>query len=306
MPNAAPDRSETEQDTAPDPQGLTEARNAADGRNKRDYVQGMFSDIAPRYDLLNHVLSMNIDKGWRRKALARLNWLARPNGTYLDLCAGTLDVGATLSKLRGFSGFIIGADFAFPMLKYGWGKASANVLAPVTADAMVLPLGDASLDGAIVAFGIRNVADLDVSLREVYRVLKPGVRFVILEFSTPSSRLVRSLYHAYFHYALPMVGRLVSGHGSAYTYLPLSVSKFPTLQALAGRMKQAGFVSVAFETLTFGIAAIHVGYKPESADSGNRAPSATAQSTNTESTNTESTNAESANAVPDAAASRHT
>jgi len=283
MPNAAPDRTATTQDSTPDPQGLTEARNAADGRNKSDYVQGMFSDIAPRYDLLNHLLSMNIDKGWRRKALARLNWAARPDGTFLDLCAGTLDVAAALSKLSGFSGFIVGADFAFPMLKHGSGKAPAGVLAPVTADAMVLPLRDASMDGAIVAFGIRNVADLDVSLREVHRVLRPGARFVILEFSTPSTRLVRSFYHAYFHYVLPFVGRIASGHGSAYTYLPLSVSKFPTLQALADRMNQEGFVNVAWQTLTFGIAAIHVGAKPAQA---------------------ESAQAESTNTVPDVAAPR--
>ncbi len=276
MPNAAPDRTETEQDTAPDPQGLIEARNAADGRNKSTYVQGMFSDIAPRYDLLNHVLSMNIDKAWRRKALALLNWSSRPNGTYLDLCAGTLDVGAALGKLRGFSGFIVGADFAFPMLKYGSGKASVGVLAPVTADAMVLPLRDASMDGAIVAFGIRNVADLDVCLREVRRVLRPGARFVILEFSTPSSWFVRSFYHAYFHYALPLIGRIVSGHGSAYTYLPLSVSKFPTLQALADRMTQAGFVNVAWQTLTFGIAAIHVGTIPARAESAAAVPAGVA------------------------------
>lgn len=243
-------------------QGLAKARDAADGRDKRRYVQGMFSDIAPRYDLLNHLLSMNIDKAWRKKALRQLNWTAKPEGTYLDLCAGTLDVGATLSKTKGFDGFIVGADFAFPMLKHGAGKAPANVLAPVTADAMVLPLRDASVDGAIVAFGIRNVADLDVCLREVARVLRPGARFVILEFSTPSSFIVRSFYHAYFHYVLPLVGKLVSGHGSAYTYLPLSVSKFPTLEALATRMSQSGFTSVTYQTLTFGIAAIHVGTVP--------------------------------------------
>ena len=262
MPNAAPDRSEIVENDAHNPGGLREARNAADGENKRAYVQGMFSDIAPRYDLLNHVLSMNIDKGWRRKALAKLNWSRTPAGTYLDLCAGTLDVGAALSKLAGFSGFVVGADFAYPMLRHGVGKAPASVLAPVTADAMLLPLRDACMDGAIVAFGIRNVADLDVSLREVRRILRPGARFVILEFSTPSSWLVRTFYHAYFHYALPLVGRIVSGHGSAYTYLPLSVSKFPTLQALADRMKQAGFVDVTWQSLTFGIAAIHVGTVP--------------------------------------------
>jgi demethylmenaquinone methyltransferase/2-methoxy-6-polyprenyl-1,4-benzoquinol methylase len=213
---------------------------------------------------LNHLLSMNSDKGWRKKALQKLNWTTQPGGTYLDLCAGTLDVGAQLTRTKGFGGFIVGADFAFPMLKFGAGKAPKNMLSPVTADAMVLPLRDASMNGAIVAFGIRNVADLDVCLREVRRVLKPGARFVILEFSTPSSWIVRTFYHAYFHTVLPLVGKLVSGHGSAYTYLPLSVSKFPTLDALGARMRNAGFTDVSWETLTFGIAAIHVGTTPAS------------------------------------------
>lgn len=237
---------------------LDTATQAADGTGKREYVQQMFSDIAPRYDLLNHVLSMNIDKRWRKKALVALDWRARPTGTYLDLCAGTLDVGATLVRQAGFKGFVAGADFAVPMLQHGAGKAPRAVLAPVGADALALPFGTAVLDGAIVAFGIRNVADLDAGLREVRRVLTPGARFVILEFSTPRWAIVRALYHAYFHNVLPLIGKLVSGHGSAYTYLPLSVAKFPTEDALADRLREAGFRSVEWQRLTFGIAAIHV------------------------------------------------
>jgi len=237
----------------------TIASSAARGEGKRDYVQQMFSDIAPRYDLLNHVLSLNIDKAWRTKALRALRWTDRPNGTYLDLCAGTLDVGATLSRQTGFNGFVVGADFAVPMLQYGNGKAPRDVLAPVGADALALPFGDGTLDGAIVAFGIRNVSDLDAGLREVKRVLKPGARFVILEFSTPPIALVRVAYHAYFHYVLPFIGRLVSGHRSAYTYLPLSVSQFPTETRLAERMRAAGFATVNWERLTLGVSAIHVG-----------------------------------------------
>ena len=238
---------------------LQQAANAARGDGKRDYVQQMFSDIAPRYDLLNHVLSMNIDKGWRVKALEALAWSARPTGRYLDLCAGTLDVGAMLTRQRGFGGFVVGADFAVPMLQHGNGKAPRAVLSPVGADALALPLADASLDGAIVSFGIRNVADLDAGLREVRRVLKPGTRFVILEFSTPRSALIRAGYHAYFHNVLPLIGRLVSGHKSAYTYLPMSVAQFPTGDDLAARMRMAGFSTVTWQPLTFGIAAIHVG-----------------------------------------------
>lgn len=254
----APGRASNDTSGPRPPDDLAAAEQAALGSGKREYVQQMFSDIAPRYDLLNHVLSLNIDKAWRRKALRALDWMARPAGTYLDLCAGTLDVGATLVKQPGFSGFVTGADFAVPMLQHGAGKAPRSVLAPVGADALALPFGNERLDGAIVAFGIRNVADLDAGLREVRRVLRPGARFVILEFSTPPWAIVRMLYHAYFHHVLPLVGRLVSGHGSAYTYLPLSVAQFPTEEALADRLRRAGFGTVSWRRLTFGIAAIHV------------------------------------------------
>ncbi len=235
------------------------AARAARGDGKRDYVQQMFSDIAPRYDLLNHILSLNIDRAWRVKALRALAWRDRPQGTYLDLCAGTLDVGAMLTREQGFGGFVLGADFAVPMLQHGRGKAPRTVLAPVGADALALPLTDASVDGAIVAFGIRNVADLTAGLREVRRVVRPGGRFVILEFSIPPVRVVRSAYLTYFHHVLPRIGRLVSGHRSAYTYLPMSVAQFPTGDELADRMREAGFTNVAWQPLTLGIAAIHVG-----------------------------------------------
>lgn len=272
MPNVAP--SEPELKTDPDVRSdtLIEARRAAEGSNKRNYVQGMFSDIAPRYDLLNHVLSMNIDKAWRRKALGALRWQRNDRGTYLDLCAGTLDVGAALANAAGFHGLVAGADFAFPMLQHGLGKAPRQVLVPVTADALTLPFANQSLDGCIVAFGIRNVANLEAGLSEVFRVLRPGARFVILEFSTPPLAVVRSLYHAYFHYVLPAVGRIVSGHKSAYTYLPLSVSKFPAGPELADKLRQAGFAEVSWQSLTLGVAAIHVGEKPNAVASDTLPP----------------------------------
>jgi demethylmenaquinone methyltransferase / 2-methoxy-6-polyprenyl-1,4-benzoquinol methylase len=234
---------------------------ARGGTAKRAYVRQIFSEIAPRYDLLNHVLSLNVDRGWRREALAALEWRAQPSGTYLDLCAGTLDVGAALVRRPGFGGFVVGADFAEPMLRAGEGKAPRRVLAPVTADAQQLPLATASADGAIVAFGIRNVADLDAALREVHRVLRPGARFVILEFSTPRAAIVRRFYHIYFHHVLPRVGRMVSGHRTAYTYLPRSVASFPIEEELARRMTRAGFTAVRWRPLTLGIAALHVGVK---------------------------------------------
>lgn len=236
---------------------------AAGGEGKRAYVRRMFSEIAPRYDLLNHVLSLNIDRGWRRRALAELGWEARPDGIFVDVCAGTLDVGAALVQAAGFRGFVLGADFAEPMLRRGLGKAPDSSLAPVTADALQLPIADASADGAIVAFGIRNLADLDAGLREVLRVLKPGARFVILEFSTPPSALVRFGYQLYSHRILPLIGRLVSGHATAYSYLPESVDRFPEAEALAERMRAAGFRSVRWMHLTFGVAAIHVGEKAD-------------------------------------------
>ena len=237
-------------------------RAAAGGAEKRAYVRTIFSEIAPRYDLLNHLLSFNVDKGWRRRAIAALDVARRPAGTYLDLCAGTLDVGAEITRLAGFRGHVIGADFAEPMLRAGLGKAPRERLAPVTADAMQLPLPDASIAGAIVAFGIRNVAVLDVALREVHRVLEPAGKFVILEFSTPRHALVRAGYLAYFHHVLPRIGRLVSGHRTAYSYLPKSVANFPVEEELARRLTTAGFAPVRWQSLTMGVAAIHVGTRP--------------------------------------------
>lgn len=237
-----------------------EARAAAAGAPiKRSYVQRIFSEIAPRYDLLNSLLSLGVDRWWRRTAIRRLGWERAPGGMYLDLCAGTLDVGAALVRARGFTGSVVGADFAEPMLRAGRGKASRSTLWPVVADALSLPLADASCAGAIVAFGIRNVADLDASLAEVRRVLEPGGRFVILELSTPPQRIVRALYLFYFHHILPRLGALISGHPTAYGYLPASVMNFPEGAELAERMRAAGFGQVSWNRLALGIAAIHSG-----------------------------------------------
>jgi demethylmenaquinone methyltransferase/2-methoxy-6-polyprenyl-1,4-benzoquinol methylase len=232
---------------------------ATGGAEKRAYVRRIFSEIAPRYDLLNHVLSLNVDRKWRRRAIRALAWERAPEGTYVDLCAGTLDVGAELANHRGFGGLVIGADFAEPMLRAGKGKAPRSVLAPLVADALALPIPDGSADGAIVAFGVRNLADLDTGLREAWRVLAPGARFVILEFSTPRAAPVRALYHLYFRKILPLVGRALSGHETAYRYLPESVAHFPDGEQLARRMEQAGFRKVQWRALTFGIAALHWG-----------------------------------------------
>lgn len=234
---------------------------AAGGPVKRSYVQRIFSEIAPRYDLLNRLLSGGIDRAWRRAAITAVGVERRPAGTYLDLCAGTLDVGAAMSALPAFGGLIIGADFAEPMLRAGRGKASPAVLAPVVADALSLPIRDGSCDGAIVAFGIRNVVDIAAAFREVLRVLTPGSRFVVLEFSTPRSRVVRWTYEFYSRRVLPLVGALISGHPTAYRYLPDSIAHFPSAETLKGVMSEAGFAAVSITSLTFGVAALHVGEK---------------------------------------------
>lgn len=259
-----PDTPTPPDETRPAPRdadGRVARAAAAGGAEKRDYVRRMFSDIAPRYDLLNHVLSANVDRAWRRTALRRLAWQERPRGRYLDLCAGTLDVAVQLARQPGFAGHVVAADFAEPMLRAGEGKRAGRPVSPVVADALQLPVADGSADGAIVAFGVRNLADLDAGLREVHRVLSPGARFVILEFSLPTTRLVRAGYLAYFRHVLPLVGRLVSGHRTAYQYLPDSVAHFPTGDALAARLQAAGFARVTWEPVTFGIAAIHTATK---------------------------------------------
>ena len=177
----------------------TEEREALDaaagGRAKRAYVRRIFSEIAPSYDLLNHLLSMNIDRGWRARAIEALAWDRRPGGTFLDICAGTLDVSAELARQPGFSGTVVAADFAEPMLRRGATKTRGLPVHAVVADALQLPLATAAADGAIVAFGARNFDSLEAGLREIGRVLSPGARLVILDFGTPPSALVRQGYH---------------------------------------------------------------------------------------------------------------
>jgi demethylmenaquinone methyltransferase/2-methoxy-6-polyprenyl-1,4-benzoquinol methylase len=227
--------------------------------DKRAYVRGMFTAIAPRYDFLNHLLSLNVDRRWRRRTVRWLDWERVPGGTYLDVCAGTMDLAATLSRVPGFRGSVIGADFVIPMLARGRGKAPR--LAPVGADALALPFADATFDGAMVAFGVRNLADLDAGFTEVARVLRAGARFVVLEFTTPRFAPLRAAYLFYFRRILPALGRAVSKHRDAYTYLPESVLTFPEPQALAARLTRAGFRGVGYELLTGGMCAVHYGTK---------------------------------------------
>ncbi len=226
---------------------------------KRSYVRDMFTAIAPRYDLLNRLLSLSIDRRWRRRAVQRLAWARAPQGRYLDLCAGTLDLAAELAGQPGFGGRVVGADFVVPMLKLGRDKAPR--LSAVGADALELPFADGEFEGCTVGFGVRNLANLDDGLREAARVLKPGARLVVLEFSTPRRWPVRMAYLFYFQHVLPWIGRMVSKHKTAYSYLPASVRDFPDPEALAERFRQAGFREVDYQPVTFGIAVIHWGVR---------------------------------------------
>jgi demethylmenaquinone methyltransferase/2-methoxy-6-polyprenyl-1,4-benzoquinol methylase len=240
---------------------MQSARDAApkEGTERATQVRTIFSEIAPRYDLLNHVLSLNIDKSWRRAAVKRLGWEGKPSGTYLDACAGTYDLALELVRRSGFAGRVVATDFAHPMLVEGAGKIAGAPIVPACADSLVLPFADATFDGAMVAFGVRNLADVRAGLAELRRVLKPGARLVVLEFTTPPNALVRAGYLFYFKRILPVVGRIVSGHPWAYTYLPESVKEFPGPRALGAMFEEVGFRDVDWRLLTGGIAALHRG-----------------------------------------------
>lgn len=230
--------------------------------DKAAAVQGMFSAIAPRYDLLNHLLSLNIDKRWRRRAVDVLLAGNDPAGHYLDACAGTMDLAVEIAKRETFKGDVVASDFAYPMLAAGRHKTRRlEDLKTVCADALRLPLPDARFAGAIVGFGVRNLASFDAGIRELARVLKPGGKLVILEFTTPGWQPFRALYLSYFKLVLPAVGKLISRHNSAYSYLPASVLEFPEPPALADLMRAAGLRAVTWERRTGGIVAIHSGVK---------------------------------------------
>jgi demethylmenaquinone methyltransferase / 2-methoxy-6-polyprenyl-1,4-benzoquinol methylase len=229
------------------------------GPEKRAYVRDIFTAIAPTYDRLNRIISFRFDQRWRRYAVARLGWERKPEGIYLDLCAGTLDFGATLAGRAGFRGRIIGADFVRRMLELGRHKSPR--LAPVNADALDLPFPDHSFDGAMVGWGVRNLVDLDAGLAETARVLKPGSRLVILEMALPPQRLLRAAYQFYFRRVMPLIGRAISKHTTAYSWLPESTRVFPTPPELARRMEASGFADVRYELFMGGVCAMHVGEK---------------------------------------------
>lgn len=229
------------------------------GPEKRAYVREMFTAVAPTYDRINRIISLRLDLRWRRYAVRRLGWERAPEGIYLDLCAGTLDFGATLARQQGFRGRIVGADFVQRMLRLGRGKSPR--LSPVNADALSLPFPECTFDGAMVGWGVRNLVDLDAGLIEVARVLKPGARLVILEMTLPPNPRLRRAYQFYFRRVLPWIGRRISKHTTAYTWLPESTQAFPTPKELARRMEQQGFTDVRYELFLGGVTALHLGTK---------------------------------------------
>jgi demethylmenaquinone methyltransferase/2-methoxy-6-polyprenyl-1,4-benzoquinol methylase len=220
----------------------------------------MFGRVAHRYDLANHLLSFNIDRYWRAQTVARVRTvLRRPGARVIDLCCGTGDLMLALQSERTLP--VFGTDFCHPMLTAASQKTTRRRMPArvFEADALQLPVRDASVDLLTVAFGFRNLANYGSGLLEMRRVLRPGGMAAILEFSQPPNAAFRALYDFYSRNILPRIGGLVSGAPDAYTYLPESVSRFPPAEQLAADMRDAGFADVAFERLTFGIVALHTG-----------------------------------------------
>ena len=195
--------------------------------------------------------------------VAELGWEARPQGLYLDACAGTFDLSLELARRSGFHGVVIATDFALPMLVEGRSKLAGAPVAPLCGDALSLPFAEGTFAGATVGFGVRNLSDLEGGLGELHRVLTPGGRLVILEFTVPPNPVLRRLYHVYFHHVLPRVGRWVSRHPWAYSYLPESVKAFPGPEGLERSMAEAGFRETGHLLLSGGIAALHWGTKAQ-------------------------------------------
>ncbi len=242
---------ETSRAAAPSP----ELNAAGKGRAAR----AMFAEIAPSYDRLNHLLSINVDRLWRRHAVRKLREaLSREGALALDLCCGTADLTLELEKHAR----VIGCDFCHPMLVIGNEKIRAKQARRAflaEGDALRLPFADRSFDAATIAFGLRNLESVEGGLAEILRVLKPGGCVAALEFSRPVIPVFRQVFEFYFHNILPHIGSLVSGSSGAYSYLPASVRAFPDQKRLAEMMREVGYVNVRYHNLTGGVAALHIG-----------------------------------------------
>lgn len=229
-------------------------------------IRGMFGSIAPSYDFLNHLLSLNIDHYWRW----RTTQLAPPRGQepILDMCTGTGDLALAYDRAGAGKLEIVGADFCHPMLclaeKKVARKHAGQRIRLVEADAQRLPFPDNHFQIATVAFGLRNVTNTDRGIAEMMRVTRPGGRIAILEFSKPRNWLFGRIYRFYFSYVLPFIGQTISrSKDNAYRYLPASVREFPEGEALAERLRQHGLRDVRWQPLTFGIATLYLGTKPQ-------------------------------------------
>jgi demethylmenaquinone methyltransferase/2-methoxy-6-polyprenyl-1,4-benzoquinol methylase len=238
----------------------TRPEGARDEREAAAHVREMFGRIAPRYDLLNHLLSLDIDRVWRRRVARRFSaTLHNPAARVLDSCCGTGDLALAFRKEAPIGAEIVGSDFVPEMLVRARAKSAAcgAGVTFVEADALALPFGDGSFDLVSCSFGFRNLANYERGVLEIFRVLKPGGAAAILEFGEPRGKLFGSLYRFYFRRVLPRLGGLISGNGSAYTYLPNSVSKFPPPEALQAQFERAGYAEVQFESWTGGIVTLH-------------------------------------------------
>lgn len=226
------------------------------------YVREMFDAIAPRYDLLNSVLSVRLHHRWRRFAAREAS--LKPGGAALDVCTGTGDFAFELARHVGPTGFVTGTDFSLPMLQYGEAKRvrAADRVQLALADTQCLPFASNTFDAVTVGFGIRNVADVERGVREMARVTRPGGRVVILEFTQPKQPILAALYRFYSFRVMPFLGGLVSGRRSAYEYLPSSVEAFYTREALADVMNKVGLTDVRVFDLNLGTVAVHRGIKP--------------------------------------------
>jgi demethylmenaquinone methyltransferase / 2-methoxy-6-polyprenyl-1,4-benzoquinol methylase len=222
----------------------------------------MFTSIAPRYDFLNRLLSVGQDRYWRKKAIDMLKPIK--NDHILDVATGTGDMVLELAK-RNLSIQIFGIDFSQRMLDLGRVKIAQKgynkSVSFQIGSGEFLPFANESFDGVICAFGVRNFANIKLGLSEFYRVLKPGGRIVILEFSHPQNKFLNSIYECYFNLILPKIGNLISGHSNAYSYLPESVANFPHQKKFTKWIEKTGFINVSFLELTFGIVSLHHGYK---------------------------------------------
>jgi len=233
---------------------------AQDEQSAARAVRDMFSSIAPRYDLLNHVLSMNVDRlWWNRTARTFRSILQRPDAQVLDLCCGTGDMTFALHRrMRG--GRIFGADFSHPMLVRAEEKSGTRNIRWIEADALNLPLPDGTFHLVTAAFGFRNLANYDRGLAEIHRVLAPGGEAGILDFGEPRG-LLGKVYRVYFRQVLPRIGTLISGVRGPYAYLPASVQRFPSPEEMLQRMRAAGFREASWTPYTFGIAGLYRGRK---------------------------------------------